>query len=197
MYTEDLVEVRFHGRGGQGAVLAATLGAEVAFRSGYYPQAFPFFGAERRGAPVAAFLRYSSSSLMPRCRIYEPFCVTVFDAEILAPEAALNGLKEEGKLLLNAPGDVPPSWLEAAAGKKIYTVDADHIAADCGLISSGMPLVSSVMLGALVKILRLASPGLLESILKDHITQFKNENIEGALRGYKGVEEVLQNAVLQ
>lgn len=196
MYMEDLVEVRIHGRGGQGAVLAATLGAEVAFRSGYYPQAFPFFGAERRGAPVAAFLRYSSSPLMPRCRIYEPFCVTVFDAEILPPETVLNGLKEGGKLLLNTTGDVPVSWLGAAVGKKIYTVDAYHIAADCGLILSGMPLVSSVMVGALVRILRLASPGLLESILRDSITQYKNENIEGALRGYKGVEEVPQNAIL-
>lgn len=197
MYTEDLVEVRIHGRGGQGAVLAATLGAEVAFHSGYYPQAFPFFGAERRGAPVAAFLRYSSSPLMPRCRIYEPFCVTVFDAEILPPETALEGLKEEGKLLLNTSSDVSTSWLKAAGGKKIYTVDANHIAADCGLIFSGMPLVSSVMLGALVRILQLASPGLLESILRDSLTQYKNENIEGALQGYKGVGEVLQNAVLQ
>lgn len=197
MYTEDLVEVRIHGRGGQGAVLAATLGAEVAFSSGYYPQAFPFFGAERRGAPVAAFLRYSSSPLMPRCRIYEPLCVTVFDAEILPAETVLNGLKEEGKLLLNTPGDVSPSWLEAAGGKKIYTVDANHIAADCGLIFSGMPLVSSVMLGALVRILRLASPGLLENTLRDNLTQYKNENIEGALRGYQGVEGVPQNAVLQ
>jgi 2-oxoacid:acceptor oxidoreductase gamma subunit (pyruvate/2-ketoisovalerate family) len=197
MYTEDLVEVRIHGRGGQGAVLAATLGAEVAFHSGYYPQAFPFFGAERRGAPVAAFLRYSSSPLMPRCRIYEPFCVTVFDAEILPPEIALNGLKKEGKLLLNTSSDVSTSWLKAAGGKKIYTVDANHIAADCGLIFSGMPLVSSVMLGALVKILQLASPGLLESVLRDNITQYKNENLEGALRGYEGVKEVPQNAELQ
>ena len=197
MYTEDLVEVRIHGRGGQGAVLAATLGAEVAFHSGYYPQAFPFFGAERRGAPVAAFLRYSSSPLMPRCRIYEPFCVTVFDAEILPPEIALNGLKKEGKLLLNTSGDLSPSWLKAAGGKKIYALDADHIAADCGLIFSGMPLVSSVMLGALVRILKLASPKLLESILRDSITQYKNENIEGALQGYKEVEEVPQNAILQ
>ena len=196
MYTEDLVEVRIHGRGGQGAVLAATLGAEVAFRSGYYPQAFPFFGAERRGAPVAAFLRYSSSPLMPRCRIYEPFCVTIFDAEILSPKTALNGLKEGGKLLLNTSGDVSSSWLEAAGGKKIYTLDANHIAADCGLIFSGMPLVSSVMLGALVRILRLASPVLLEKILRDNIAQYKDENIEGALRGYKGVEEVSHNAIL-
>lgn len=191
MYTEDLVEVRIHGRGGQGAVLAATLGAEVAFRSGYYPQAFPFFGAERRGAPVAAFLRYSSSPLMPRCRIYEPICVIVFDAEILPPETALNGLKNEGKLLLNTSGDISASWRENVKGKKVYLVDASHIAADCGLISSAMPLVSSVMLGALVKILRLGSPEVLENTLSENISQLKNENLEGAQRGYKEVKEVL------
>ena len=97
MFSKDLVEIRFHGRGGQGAVLAATLAAETAFRMGYYPQAFPFFGAERRGAPVVAFLRYSKSFLMPRSRIYEPNCVVVFDPE-LPREALGEGLKKEDEL---------------------------------------------------------------------------------------------------
>jgi len=191
MFTEDLVEVRFHGRGGQGAVLAATLAAEVAFRSGYYPQAFPFFGAERRGAPVAAFLRYSSSFLMPRCRIYEPFCVVVFDAE-LQQEIVLEGLQEKGKLLVNASEEALPLWCRATGGRQLYAVDASRIAADYGLISFGMPLVSSVMLGALVKILQLAPLDVLEETLRGKIPQFERENLEGTRRGYKEVKEVVK-----
>ncbi|RJX27069.1 MAG: hypothetical protein C4554_05020 [Dethiobacter sp.] len=196
MYTEDLMEIRIHGRGGQGAVLAATLAAEVAFRRGYYPQAFPFFGAERRGAPVAAFLRYSRSFLMPRCRIYEPFCVVVFDAA-LPKEVILEGLKKEGILLVNASEDISPVWSEVAAGRKLYLVDASHIAADYGLLSSGMPLVSSVMLGALVKILQLAPLQVLEEALQGKIPQFERENLEGARRGYKEVKEVVQDAIFR
>jgi pyruvate ferredoxin oxidoreductase gamma subunit len=194
MHTEDLVEIRIHGRGGQGAVLAATLAAEVAFRRGYYPQAFPFFGAERRGAPVAAFLRYSRSFLMPRCRIYEPFCVVVFDAA-LPKDVIMEGLKKEGVLLVNASEDLLSTWSEIAAGRKLYIVDATHIAAGYGLLSSGMPLVSSIMLGALVKILQLAPLPVLEETLKGKIPKFERENLEGARRGYKEVKEVIVDAI--
>jgi len=190
MYTDDLVEVRIHGRGGQGAVLAASLAAEVAFEGGYYPQAFPFFGAEKRGAPVAAFLRYSSSLLMPRCRIYEPFCVVLFDTKSLPPEIVLDGLKEKGILLLNTAGENVSFWRNAAGERKLYTVDASHIAVNYGLISSGMPLISSVMLGALVKILDLASLEVLQQTLKGKISRFERENIECARQGYEEVKEV-------
>lgn len=195
MYTKDLVEVRIHGRGGQGAVLAATLGAEIAFRSGYYPQAFPFFGAEKRGAPVAAFLRYSSSSLMPRCRIYEPFCVVLFDAKSLPPEIVLEGLQEKGKLLLNTAGENASYWRNAAGKRKLYIIDASHIAVDCGLISSGMPLISSVMLGALVKILDLASLEVLQQTLQGKMSRYIKENLECARQGYEEVKEVFQDAL--
>jgi len=188
MFSKDLVEIRFHGRGGQGAVLSATLAAEVAFRMGYYPQAFPFFGAERRGAPVIAFLRYSSFSLMPRCRIYEPHCVVVFDPE-LPREALWEGLKkEEGIMLVNAD-ESHPFWSQGIKGCKLYTVDASRIAAGAGLISSGMPLVSSVMLGALVKVLGLAPFHVLEECFQGKIPKLQ-ENVLVAGQGYREVKEV-------
>ena len=190
MHTEDLVEIRIHGRGGQGAVLAATLAAEVAFRRGYYPQAFPFFGAERRGAPVAAFLRYSRSFLMPRCRIYEPFCVVVFD-DALPKNVIVEGLKKEGVLLVNASDDLLSTWSDIAAGRKLYILDATRIAAGYGLLSSGMPLVSSIMLGALTRILQLAPLPVLEETLKGKALKFEKENLEGARRGYEEVREVI------
>ncbi len=195
MVTEDLVEIRIHGRGGQGAVLAATLGAEVAFRNGYYPQAFPFFGAERRGAPVVAFLRYSSSFLMPRSRIYEPHYVLVFDAE-LPQEAVLDGLREDGKLLINDSGKLS-SWVKAAGGRSIYQIGASKIAAEYGLIASGMPLVSSVMIGALIRLLDLSTPDIVEEVLEGKFSKFGAENIQGARRGYQEVKEVYTDAAVQ
>lgn len=195
MKREDLVEIRIHGRGGQGAVSAATLAAEVAFKSGYYPQAFPFFGAERRGAPVMAFLRYSSSSLMPRCRIYKPKYVVVFDSELPA-EGIVSGLKEEGGLLINASTELPSAYADVPVNK-IYQVDASQIAADHGLIASGMPLVSSVMLGALIRILDLSSLNVLEETLMAKMAHLAEENVKGARRGYNEVKEVLNSAYIQ
>ncbi len=195
MVTDDLVEIRIHGRGGQGAVLTATLGAEVAFRNGYYPQAFPFFGAERRGAPVIAFLRYSSSLLMPRSRIYEPHYVLVFDAE-LPQEAVLDGLREDGKILINDSGNLS-SWVKAAGGRRMYRIGASKIAADYGLIASGMPLVSSVMLGALIRLLDLSTLDIVEEALEGKFSRFGKENIQGARRGYEEVKEVNTDAVVQ
>ncbi len=188
MYSKKLVEIRLHGRGGQGAVLSATLAAEVAFRMGYYPQAFPLFGAERRGAPVIAFLRYSRSFLMPRCHIYEPDCVVVFDPE-LPGEPLWEGLKKkEGIMLVNAANRHISRFKERGDGG-LYTVDASRIAASAGLVSSGMPLVGSVMLGALVKILGLAPFHVLEECLQGKISQLE-KNILAAGRGYHEVKEV-------
>ncbi len=197
MSVEDLVEVRVHGRGGQGAVLAVTLAAEVAFRNGYYPQAFPFFGAERRGAPVAAFLRYSNSPLMPRCRISEPDCAAVFDPLSLPAEIFLAGLKRKGLLLLNSTEETLPFGLEIGQERKIYIVDAAHIAAGCGLIFSGAPLISSVMLGALVRILHLAPLEVFTEALQGKFPQFERENLAGAERGFQEVKEVLRDAIFR
>ena len=197
MSVEDLVEVRVHGRGGQGAVLAVTLAAEVAFRNGYYPQAFPFFGAERRGAPVAAFLRYSSSPLMPRCRISEPDCVAVFDPLSLPAETFLAGLKRDGLLLLNSTGENLPAGLKAGPENKVYIVDAAHIAASCGLIFSGEPLISSVMLGALVRVLQLAPQDTFSEVLRGKFPKFERENLMGVKRGFQEVKGVLKDATIR
>lgn len=197
MSVEDLVEVRVHGRGGQGAVLAVTLAAEVAFRNGYYPQSFPFFGAERRGAPVAAFLRYSSSPLMPRCRITGPDCVAVFDPLSLPVEIFLAGLKENGLLLLNSTKETLPGGLKTGSERKIYIVDAAHIAAGCGLIFSGEPLISSVMLGALVRVLQLAPQEGLAGTLRGKFPRYEKENLAGAERGFQEVKEVFEDAIFR
>ncbi len=191
--SSDVIEVRMHGRGGQGVVSAANLVAEIAFQSGYTPQSFPYFGAERRGAPVIAFVRYSKERCLPRCRIYEPFCVVSFDAE-LPREPVLSGLKKEGVLLLNGTGTLLGAWLEHRENRRVFSLDASQIAVELGLVSSGMPLVSMAMVGALANVLSLGDPDLIKGVLQRKLARHVSENIRAMHRGYHEVKEVRLDA---
>ncbi|MCQ8898286.1 MAG: pyruvate ferredoxin oxidoreductase subunit gamma [Hadesarchaea archaeon] len=137
-----MIEVRFHGRGGQGAVTAARMLAEAAFLEGKYAQAFPFFGAERRGAPVVAFARLDSRPIRIRSQIYQPDHVVVLDPTLLRAVNVAEGLKPGGTLVLNsreAPGSL-------GAGKVVW-VDATSIAVQ----ELGAPITNMAMLGAYVR----------------------------------------------
>ena len=81
-----MIEIRFHGRGGQGAVIASKILAAALFKEGKYAQAFPAFGAERRGAPVMAFTRFDKKTITRRCQVYEPYHVVVLDEPIVEVE---------------------------------------------------------------------------------------------------------------
>ncbi len=97
-----MIEVSFHGRGGQGAVTAARLLAEAAFIEGKYCQAFPFFGAERRGAPVVAFTRINDKPIRVRSEVYNPDYVVIFDPTILESVDITKGLKPSSLVILNS-----------------------------------------------------------------------------------------------
>jgi len=147
-----LKEIRFHGRGGQGAVILAQLTAKAAFTEGKWPQAMAFFGAERRGAPVEAFSRISDHEILIRSKVYEPDYVVVLDHSLLETSNVTEGLKEEGSLIVNSPRkpDLPKSFAER--GNKAYFVDATNIALDLSLIVAGQPVVNTAMLGAFAKV---------------------------------------------
>ena len=98
-----MLEVRFHGRGGQGAVTSAELLAIAAIEEGKFAQAFPSFGPERRGAPVMAFSRVADSRIRTRCQIYEPDVVIVLDSSILNVVNVVDGLKDGGLVVVNSP----------------------------------------------------------------------------------------------
>ncbi len=134
-----MIEIRFHGRGGQGAVTAAEILAKAAFKDGKYSQAFPFFGVERRGAPVLAFSRIDDKPIRIRYQVYNPDYVVVQDAGLLGVVDVLAGLKDGGKLILNAKGDV-----KIGEDVDTYKIDATGIALDI----LGVPIVNTVMLGA-------------------------------------------------
>jgi 2-oxoisovalerate ferredoxin oxidoreductase gamma subunit len=150
--SNSLVEICFHGRGGQGAVTAANLLAAAALLDGNKGvQAFPLFGAERRGAPVRAFARISEQEIHLRSEIYNPDIVIVLDESIMELVDVLKGLKEDGKVLINTrrkPNDFPFSKQYHVA-----TVDATSIALNQNILVGGIPVVNTPILGSVPKIL--------------------------------------------
>jgi 2-oxoacid:acceptor oxidoreductase gamma subunit (pyruvate/2-ketoisovalerate family) len=150
--SKSLVEICFHGRGGQGAVTAANLLAAAALQDGNKGvQAFPFFGAERRGAPVRAFARISGGEIHLRSEVYNPDIVIVLDESIMDLVDVLKGVKDDGKILINTrrkPNDFPFS-------KKYHvaTVDATGIALTHNILVGGIPVVNTPILGSIPKIL--------------------------------------------
>ena len=137
-----MIEIRFHGRGGQGVVTAARLLAEAAFLEGKYCQAFPFFGAERRGAPVVAFTRIDHKPIRTRTQVYEPSHVVVLDSTVLEAVNVAAGLKRGGVVVVNAK-KIP----DQLKGAKVALVDATAVAIE----TLGVPITNTPMLGALAK----------------------------------------------
>lgn len=148
METTDLIEIRWHGRGGQGAVTSAELLAKAAISEGKYAQAFPAFGPERRGAPVTAFTRISAQNpIRIRAGITEPNIIIVLDATVLRVVNVVDGLKEKGIVIVNSKK--PAAELKAQFGGKarLAIVDASKIAREV----LGVNIVNTTMIGALVK----------------------------------------------
>lgn len=141
-----MLQVRWHGRGGQGVVVAARLlGRAAAVYEGRYAQSFPSFGTERRGAPVRAFTRLDDRPIRDRSQIYTPDCVVVFDATLLEGGDTWQGLRQGGIFLLNAPFEPPSLPLQEAA---VYRVDVAALAREV----LGQPLVNTAMVGVLAGI---------------------------------------------
>ena len=150
--SNGLVEIVFHGRGGQGAVTAANLLVAAALKDGNKGvQAFPFFGAERRGAPVRAFARISDEEIHLRSEIYNPDIVVVLDETIMDIVDVLKGLKKDGRILINTRKK--PEDFDFSNKFNISTVDATGIALKHEILVGGIPVVNTPILGAVPKIL--------------------------------------------
>jgi 2-oxoacid:acceptor oxidoreductase gamma subunit (pyruvate/2-ketoisovalerate family) len=140
-------EIRFHGRGGQGAVIASNILANAAFLEGKDVQAFPYFGVERRGAPVTAFVRLDDRPIRIKFFIYEPNYVIVLDESLLKAVDVTAGLQDPGIVVVNSKRT--PEAMEMQ-DYKVATVDATSIALEHGLGSRVAPIVNTVLLGAFV-----------------------------------------------
>ena len=155
-----LKEIRIHGRGGQGSVTAAQLLAHAAFIESKWVQAFPYFGAERRGAPVKAFARISDAPILLHSQIYNPDYIIVLDPNIYKIADVTEGLKKDGIIVMNTTKKPEAVDLK---GRRIATVDATGVALELGLLVAGLPVVNTSILGAFAKA---TGEVKLESILK-------------------------------
>jgi len=180
--TSKVIEIRWHGRGGQGVVTSAGLVAEAAIDEGKYAQAFPSFGPERRGAPVAAFVRISSKEpIRVRSEILTPDVAVVFDVRLIETADATSGLKENGLLVLNA--NKPISELERELDNKweLAALDASKIAVE----TLGIPIVNTTMVGALIKATSIIKLESLFEPLRRRFGRLADRNIEAMKRAYE------------
>lgn len=164
-----VVEIRWHGRGGQGAKTASLLLADAAFNTGKYIQGFPEYGPERMGAPITAYNRISDNRLTIHSNIYEPDYVVVVDDTLLTSVDVTAGLKEDGALIINTtknPEEVK-KLIKGYKGK-VCTIDARTISVD----TLGKYFPNTPMLGAVVKVSEVMDPDL---FLKDMVESFKHK----------------------
>ena len=180
-------EIRFHGRGGQGAVIASRILAQALFFEGRYAQSFPTFGAERRGAPVAAFVRADDAFINVRSRVTKPDYVVVMAARLIESVPVTDGLKKGGIILINSDQTAENFNLDLTmqSGSKplyrIITLNLNRIALEYGLGSEIMPLINAPVLGALAKVSNLVKPESLIQALPHFIPTRLADN-EKALR---------------
>ncbi|MBI5399915.1 2-oxoacid:acceptor oxidoreductase family protein [Candidatus Saganbacteria bacterium] len=188
----QIVEIRWHGRGGQGAKTAALLLADAALSLGKYIQAFPEYGPERMGAPVQAFNRLSDEPILVHCGITNPQIVAVLDQTLMASVDVAHGLPDSGQLIVNT--SKTPQAIRQELGLKgahIFTVDASAIAQD----KIGRDIPNTPLLGALVKV-----TGLFDITMLLHDTEVKlkkkfaskPEIIKGNLEAIKTAYDTVQ-----
>jgi len=182
------MEVRFHGRGGQGVVIASEVLAKAAFRMGFEVSSFPFFGVERRGAPVTAFARIDSKPIRNKSSIYEPDFVVVLDSSLLKGVDVLEGLKTGGTVLINYPDD--GKLPELPASYKYFTLDANAIAASHGIGSKVTPIVNTAIMGGFARICDWVSLDAMLETIKAVAPVKKEENVAAAKEAYDRTREV-------
>lgn len=166
---KDLIEIRWHGRGGQGAKTASLLLADAAFNTGKYIQGFPEYGPERMGAPITAYNRISTNPITIHTNIYEPDYVVVVDDTLLESVDVTSGLKEDGAIVINTTksADYLRSVLKGYKGE-IYTIDAKKISEE----ALGRYFPNTPMLAAIVKVSKIMSD---EDLLEDMKGSFKHK----------------------
>ena len=152
-----MIEIRFHGRGGQGSVTAAEILAKAAFKDGKYVQAIPFFGVERRGAPVMAFTRIDDEPIKMRYQIYNPDYVLVLDEGLLNVVDVFSGIKDNTEVIINT------ETFEGSGEHIVHKIDATGIA----LEMLGRNIVNTIILGYFAKKTQVVSIESLVEVIKE------------------------------
>ncbi|MBL7180779.1 MAG: pyruvate ferredoxin oxidoreductase subunit gamma [Pseudomonadota bacterium] len=170
-----MIEIRIHGRGGQGNVVAAELLSIAAFKSGKYAQAFPSFGAERIGAPVMAFVRIDDKKIRTREEVLNPGYLIVQDYHLMDTVPVLDGLKPDGLILINA--EKSPEELQLKTSATVVTIPATEIALEI----IGRPIPNAIMIGAFCAITGLVGLDAVQDAIMDKFPGKVGENNIAAL----------------
>ncbi len=172
-------ELRIHGRGGQGAVIASKVLASALFLEGKSVQSFPAFGVERRGAPVTAFLRVSDGPILLRCEVTEPDDLIVLDPTLVQAVDVTGGLKPGGSILINSERPAG-HYAELARRFRVATVDASAIARRHGLGSKTQPIVNTAILGAFAAFSGLVGLDAVCAAITEEVPVRAEENVAAA-----------------
>lgn len=177
-----MIEVRFHGRGGQGVVLASEILANAAFFEGKEVQSFPFFGVERRGAPLVAFARISDGPIRAKFGVRSPDYVIVLDASLVGLVEVTSGVKPGALVFINAP-----PGLDVVEGSDFRTVvfDATSVSLRHGLGSRTAPIVNTAMLGAFAAATRIVQLESLERAIKEMVPGSPEHNAAACRDAYQ------------
>ena len=185
-----MLEIRFHGRGGQGAVVASKIMANSVFLEDKYCQSFPALGVERRGAPVTAFLRVDDEPIRIRTEIYEPDHIVILDPLLVDQVPVTQGLKPHGIILINSHKP-PQVYRGNFDGFRVATVPASQIAFRHHLGSTHSPIVNTAILGAVIRLLRIVSMESLVEAIKESVPTHAEDNANAAKEAYQAVSEVV------
>jgi pyruvate ferredoxin oxidoreductase gamma subunit len=164
------LEIRWHGRGGQGAITAAKIIAEAAYLKGYMGvTAAPSFGAERRGAPVSASTRISREPIIVVSQVERPDIVVVLDHTLLRYPEVQQGLGKDGWMIVNSP--LSPKELGVKGEFSVATADATRVCQDLGLIVAGLVVVNTAILGALLRSTKIVELAMLEKVIRERFSE--------------------------
>ena len=186
-----MIEIRFHGRGGQGTVVASKILANAVFLGGRYSQSFPAFGVERRGAPVMAFLRVDDKPIRLRTEIYEPDHIVILDPLLVEQVPLTRGLKSGGIVLINSQKQ-PDDYKEHFKGFRVATVPASQIAFRHHLGSAQSPIVNTAILGAIARVLGLVTMEKLVEAIEDEVPSRPKDNANAAQEAHDAVSKVIE-----
>ncbi len=188
---KDMTEIRWHGRGGQGAKTAATMVAEAALQEGKYSQGFPEYGPERMGAPIRGYTRIAASPIRLHCPITAPDVVVILDATLIGADDLADGLKPDGAIIVNTPDS--PAAMRAKLGVahgKVYTLDATKIAIE----TIGRPIPNTPMIGALIRVSgAMQLETLFHDIEKKFLKKLGQRVVDGNIAAVKRAYEEVQS----
>jgi 2-oxoacid:acceptor oxidoreductase gamma subunit (pyruvate/2-ketoisovalerate family) len=177
-----VIEIRTHGRGGQGGVIASKVLANALFRQGKFVQAFPAFGVERRGAPVVSFTRFDDAPIRHRCEIYEPDHLIVLDHALTEAVDITSGLKKSGWIVINSSAGF--ERFHYGSEYRLAVVDANEIAWRHKLGSRSAPIVNTAILGAFARATGLVSIDAVVAAIEEYFPSNREANKQAAIDAY-------------